>query len=530
MRLIIKEYLSYLKEKDELDFLLCDLLTQKGYITDNEPKSGVRQFGVDIQAHNQIETLLVVVKQGNITKNNFDSGPNAVRQSINEIVDAYSLFMSDEDKENVVIIVATNGVMDENINKNWSGFVNNFTQHSFKKLKIEFWNIDKITDEIQNHLLNEHLFASEMQSRLRKALYFLDCADYSNKMHEIIIDNCIGKLNSSNDKSYKKLISELYLLTQMICYYAANIKRYKICINISEYLILKYWAYLLSNNLFEQKKYITPLINFMKSYEKWNELYFDTIKDICVSEYALTIYNSTEHRVVLYEIIGYLTSYGFYLAQKDNKNRSQKIIDALIPLININLLQFINPVFDNDISKIIMLFKYMKYFNRTDEIKILLDELVSESILRFRNLKKYPAPSDTFEEAINIEMSLTEKMEPYRTSGFWGNILLLISTSSDNQLFDSIIDFLNEDISKVTKCVWYFSKEEEIEYYDEYAMYKMGTGVALSTNSFEKLQIEVEALHEFYEKNKFSFDEYCFTELEFMICRYFGYIPRVDKT
>lgn len=33
MRLILKDYLLQLREKDELDLLLCDLLLQMGYIT-----------------------------------------------------------------------------------------------------------------------------------------------------------------------------------------------------------------------------------------------------------------------------------------------------------------------------------------------------------------------------------------------------------------------------------------------------------------------------------------------------------------
>mgnify|MGYP007110314217 FL=1 len=44
MRLIIKDYLLQLKEKDELDLLICDILLQMGYITDNQPKTGNRSL------------------------------------------------------------------------------------------------------------------------------------------------------------------------------------------------------------------------------------------------------------------------------------------------------------------------------------------------------------------------------------------------------------------------------------------------------------------------------------------------------
>ena len=39
MRLIIKEYVAQLKEKDELDVLISEIFVQKGYIADNLPKT-----------------------------------------------------------------------------------------------------------------------------------------------------------------------------------------------------------------------------------------------------------------------------------------------------------------------------------------------------------------------------------------------------------------------------------------------------------------------------------------------------------
>ena len=76
MRLIVKEYISQLKEKDELDILLGEIFTQKGYIADNQPKTGNRQYGVDIQLHNKAELLLLVIKQGDIDRVIWDGSVN----------------------------------------------------------------------------------------------------------------------------------------------------------------------------------------------------------------------------------------------------------------------------------------------------------------------------------------------------------------------------------------------------------------------------------------------------------------------
>ena len=105
MRLIIKEYISQLKEKDELDLLLMELLVQNGYTADHIPRSGNRQYGVDIQLHNEEELLLMVVKQGNIDRTVWDSCPNAVRQSLDEIKDAYMELLTEKEKNKKIKVI-----------------------------------------------------------------------------------------------------------------------------------------------------------------------------------------------------------------------------------------------------------------------------------------------------------------------------------------------------------------------------------------------------------------------------------------
>ena len=116
MRLIIKDYLAQLREKDELDLLLCDILFQKGYITENKPRTGNRQYGVDIRAHNGSEILLCVVKQGDMNRAVWNTGQNAVRESLDDIKDCYLNFIKGEDrKKKLHIVVATNGMIDESV-------------------------------------------------------------------------------------------------------------------------------------------------------------------------------------------------------------------------------------------------------------------------------------------------------------------------------------------------------------------------------------------------------------------------------
>lgn len=50
MKLILREYLSSLREREELDAILPDLLSELGYAVYSRPQRGTTQNGVDVAA------------------------------------------------------------------------------------------------------------------------------------------------------------------------------------------------------------------------------------------------------------------------------------------------------------------------------------------------------------------------------------------------------------------------------------------------------------------------------------------------
>ena len=107
------------------------------------------------------------------------------------------------------------------------------------KVQIEFWNIDKLVDDVQKYLFDEHIFGAEMQSFLRRALYFIDESDYRNEYFECIIEDYLLRLKSMDTpKERRKKLSGLHLSCQMIAQYAAEAGIYKIGIRVSDFVCL----------------------------------------------------------------------------------------------------------------------------------------------------------------------------------------------------------------------------------------------------------------------------------------------------
>lgn len=61
-------------------------------------------------------------------------------------------------------------------------------------------------------------------------------------------------------------------------------------------------------------------------------------------------------------------------------------------------------------------------------------------------------------------------------------------------------------------------------------MNQAGEGIALQLEkTFDKFKEKVMFIMKQYEKEQFSFDEYSFEALEFIVCRYYGYLVRVKR-
>jgi hypothetical protein len=94
MKLLFRNYLASLRERDELDAILPDLLSELGYTVYSRAQRGTAQAGVDVAAVGKDEdgerkVFLFSVKQGDLTRQSWNEGTQALRPSLDEILDSY---------------------------------------------------------------------------------------------------------------------------------------------------------------------------------------------------------------------------------------------------------------------------------------------------------------------------------------------------------------------------------------------------------------------------------------------------------
>lgn len=134
MRLILKDYIETLKEEIELETLLENILIMNDFTDIVRPQKGVAQHGVDFSAKKNGAIYLFVLKQKDIDKNNWNSGNNAVRPTLDEIQDVYIQERIKKSGSKINIVVCTNGIIKQNVQSDWNGYISRNSKENIKYL------------------------------------------------------------------------------------------------------------------------------------------------------------------------------------------------------------------------------------------------------------------------------------------------------------------------------------------------------------------------------------------------------------
>ena len=194
MKLIIKQYLSSLKERGELDSMLPALLSQIGLNVFSRPQKGTRQDGVDVGAVGSLNgeperVYLFSIKAGDLTRSNWDGeGPQSLRPSLNEILDSYIPHRLSEQHKNkdVVVCICIGGDVQEQVRSDVAGY---YKQNKRSNLSFEEWNGDKLATLILSSFLREDLLPKNAHPQMRKALALLDEPEASYRHFASLINS-----------------------------------------------------------------------------------------------------------------------------------------------------------------------------------------------------------------------------------------------------------------------------------------------------------------------------------------------------
>ena len=316
MKLILRDYISLLKEDQELDTLLTDLLFSMNVVPLTKAQKG-RQYGVDVSAvgidpeDNKKKVFLCAVKQGDLSRSTWDSGVNAVRPTLNEIKDTYisTALSKTHQKLPKRIIVCCNGDLAQNVNVNWTQYINNNTTDG---IEFDFWGIDKLVYYLETYLLSDALFPPRLRKLLSQTLSFIDLPDYDLRHFCILIHSVLNEGQQRSKKQVLKKIRLVKLCLSILLKWCQDVDNLRPAVIASERVLLNIWDWMKKDDMLS-KNYILQEFYQLNSYKREiNKTYFNKIQAHCYVQDSLQRYcqSHLEYTLITWEHIGFIAISG----------------------------------------------------------------------------------------------------------------------------------------------------------------------------------------------------------------------------
>jgi len=481
------------------------------------PQIGHRQFGVDLVAvgniEDEVETLYVfTIKQGDISRSDWDSDEQSVRQSLNEIKDVYlnSLIRPEHKNYRKKVILCTGGVLECNVGVNWKNYIEQNTVPD--KLIYEFWGGDKLSLLIEKHMMNENIFPKEIKSYFRKTLVRLTDPDYDLEDYYKLLDNIILKTdygdisNRIAKKRITKNFKTINLSLNIIYQWARHEDNLKPALYCAERTILLCWEFIRSDELFEKKWISDLLLDINSTFEKIYLAYYVKIRDHCIIPNALSGYHT--HFVLeslnIFEQLGIITNFG--LIQLYHSKQFVKLhgcnpftenlkscCSSIKSLIN-NHKALLNPVFDghiNEISSTIFLLSELKEF---EFIKQWISDLFEHIFYAYIYLGKYfPIYTDSFDDLVSFNISNgIEKEKLFEISSIIPILAQWCVVLDFEELFNHIKNRTKNNFDKCTFQIFYPDNETDNHLYCKNAATESGIAEApIILKSFEEMKKQI---------------------------------------
>ncbi len=421
MKVIISQYIRTLKERNELDMLLPNLLLSMSIVPLFTTQTGTRQYGVDIAAigkdpdDGEKKLFIFVIKQKDLGRSEWDSGPQSIRQSLNEVFDVYlrNHLQPKHEKLPKKIILSTSGDMKEEINQNWAGYLDDHKPHEF-----DFWGADKLSTFIEKYMLNEHIFNDIDRTDLRKSLSLISENDYSRidyhrlLLRILMLDDEGRKTKEINKVELEKSIRTCYLAANILAYWAIQDGNTKQALFVSERCLL--WVWHRINLEKDPEKYFPAFEVIWQSYINISAEYFSKVQPYFHGKYILSSY-STESSLVnitVFEQIGILATLGlnnFFLAhRKDNNGGALQIHNADIVADSLCALIINNPAsgsprLDENAIEIALGLIFLSLMGRKDAVEKWLRELIWRLDYVLRIGREHPISTDSIDDLISME-------------------------------------------------------------------------------------------------------------------------------
>lgn len=500
MKLILAQYLRTLKERDEFDRLLPDLLLAMGYVSVSKPQTGVRQYGVDLAAvgispeDGVQELLLLVIKRGDIGRTDWDSGPQSVRQSLNDVLDVYLKTHVEPAHEQLRkrIVLATTGDLKQDTQLNWDSY----TKENAARASFNFWGGDQIAVLIQQHMLNEHIFDAEDRTNLRKSLALAGELDYDLKdLYKLFLrqlglagDGTLSK-QTAKPRDLIKALRVVNLAAQIFAHWSEGEGNLKQALVATERAMLWAWHRIHLEEESNRHRYHQELAELWMGYNTAGKKYFEKLQGHLYVQDGLSGYcrENAEFSLVVFEQIGLLATIGLsrtlLIADEPMQQAALQdaaiVADALANLLQNNPISG-SPILDGHVIDITLGLLLLHSTGYKLQAQNWLAELVKRTDYTFKIKRNFPICTDSIDDLVEATVFGDDELRTrlMRTSWLLPTLAAWSVILERDDLYAVIAKNSKTDYPEICLQLWHPTQDLPKHLYFHMAQYQCGESEA----------------------------------------------------
>lgn len=492
MKLIIKEYLSGLAERNELDALLPDLLSQMGLEVFSRPSIGNRQYGVDIAAYGALEddierVYLFSLKSGDLGRKDWNSGSvQDLQPSLDEIRDVYiSNHIPIEYKgKPIVICICFGGDLKQEVELNIASYENKYATEA---LTFSRWSGDKLAGYIEKYLLREELLPENLRSLLRKSLAMIDQPDISFKHFRSLL-NLLQRLSKEQDKELLVILRQISICTWILYSWCRNENNLESAFLGSELALLKTWD-MCKEIMGKKDKKSKEILSTLHSILLLNNQISRDYLEKCVFPISDNLYalstavggsNPVDVNLKLFDIIGRVSVYGiwvyFQLVQEElKKTESLRPLQVLFVNLQETLKQIINnnpilmtPYKDDQAIDIYLAVLFLMLDRRNfQSIENWLEQICGAVNFLFESNGTYPTNIQNYSELLDHPINSTDEYKESVTQGsiLYPYISAFSAVLQAEEIYANVSAIKGSYLKHCTFQMWFPDNESENHMY-----------------------------------------------------------------
>lgn len=425
MNLIFLQFFSSLKERDELDVIIPDLLTEAGLRVFSRPSKGTSQAGVDVAAFGKLgddgeeKVYLLSIKSGDLTKTNWDIGQQALRPSLNEILDDYipnRLPMEYRDFPKVICL-CVGGEIRENIRPSLAGYQKELAKRQ-DDVSLQEWDGNRLTELTSIYLLHQDLLPDKFRNVFRKSLAMIDDPETTSNYFTYLMSLLIRE-PANTIKKAQKVLRQINMCLWIHFSWARDANNLEGSYLAAEAALLYGWEltkqhHNADNN--SRKKLFDTHLDLLQSYITITKAYVEKVVPHTYVQHSLSLQvnskSSLDVSLKLFEILGRISLAGIWvnwfasLTKDKSADYQQKLVEsqeaaksAIIALIENNPI-LNSPIKDDHLIDILLTLIFFKLNFPNENIEGWITEILARTEFSLSRKQNYPSIYQDYEKLL----------------------------------------------------------------------------------------------------------------------------------